>query len=94
VTTAGLRRIEVAPVPASACCSARVLWSTTGDKYDWRFDQFKGRAAIRLGFATHSSFFIFSYSSFRQAHFSNMKEIFQRIKFKGEGQLPVVEGML
>jgi len=42
----GYRHIEVAPVQVSACCDARVLW---------RFDQFNGRAAIRLGFATHFS---------------------------------------
>ena len=43
----GYRHTEVAPVQASACCGARVLWSTTGD---WHFDQFNGQAAIRLGF--------------------------------------------
>jgi len=26
------------------------------EKYNWRFDQFNGWAAIRLGFATHSSY--------------------------------------
>jgi len=28
---------------------------TTGEKWDRRFNQFNGRAAIKLGFATHSS---------------------------------------
>jgi len=29
------------------------------------------------------------YFSFRQAYFSDMKEIFRRIQFRGEGQLPL-----
>ena len=55
----------MAPVPASACCGARALWSTTGDKWDLRFDQFYGRAAITLGFATHSSCSHFPMGQFR-----------------------------
>jgi len=37
ISVLGYRHIKVAPVPASACCGARVLW---------RFDQFNGRVAI------------------------------------------------
>jgi len=29
-----------------------------GIKTDWRFDQFNGRAVIRLGFATHSNLYL------------------------------------